>query len=387
MTTLVSIDTTPNPNSLKLNVGEAWASSATYTRGNMASAPQVIQKLLQIDGIESVFASATFLTLNRHPKADWEVLLKAVHSAFQADSESGNVTPPTPTLPLNGRGDSNHLEEAKITLSNNGQVQVLVQTFRDIPIQVKVSQGINEKRVGLPERFGSLARELQKHCGADYLKERHWADYGFRYGTLEEVAQEIITEIESLLDENTLRQRGMDILGTVVGTADIKPAHTEQPAWHERLKSIQETEASEKTQAFFIEALNDNQAQIRRWAAAKLAGIKTAESVAALSRSVLNDANVGVRRTAGDSLSDIGDAAAEATMCQALGDSNKLVRWRAARFLAELGTEAALPALEKAKNDSEYEVRMEIEAAIRHIQEGSGVVTLPVWKQMAENQF
>jgi len=366
MTTLISIDTTPNPNSLKLNVDETWANTATYTRSNTTSAPQVVQKLLQIDGIESVFASATFLTLNRHPKADWELLLKAVHSAFQTDSEieKGNTTP-----------------------ENNGQVQVLVQTFRNIPIQVKVSQGINEKRVGLPERFGSMARELQKHCAADYLKERHWADYGIRYGTLEEVAQEISAEIESLLDESTLRQRGIEILGTVVGAADIKPAHTEQPAWHERLKSIQETEASEETQPFFIEALNDAQAQIRRWAAAKLAGVKTAESVAALSLSVLNDANVGVRRTAGDSLSDIGDAAAEKTMCQALGDSNKLVRWRAARFLAELGTEAALPTLEKAKDDSEYEVRMEIEAAIQHIHEGSGTATLPVWKQMAENQF
>jgi Virulence factor/Scaffold protein Nfu/NifU N terminal/HEAT repeats len=363
MTTLVSIDTTPNPNSLKLNIGEAWPQSATYTTDNEATAPKIVQTLLHIEGIESIFASANFLTLNRHPKADWEVILKAVHAAFD-ENESKSESP-----------------------ENSSQVQVWVQTFREIPIQVKVTQGIHEKRVGLPERFGSLARELQKHCGADYLKERHWADYGSRYGSVEEIAQEISDEIESLHDEATLQQRAMAILGESPATNAIQTASevTEHPAWHARLKTIQETIASEETASFLMEALQDEQPQIRRWAAAKLAGIKTSESVKALSESLLNDPNVGVRRTAGDSLSDIADVSAQEAICQALQDKNKLVRWRAARFLAEVGTELALPSLDNAKNDAEYEVRMEIEAAIRHIQEGASA-TLPVWKLMAQNQ-
>jgi len=97
----------------------------------------------------------------------------------------------------------------------------------------------------------------------------------------------------------------------------------------------------------------------------------------------LNDPNVGVRRTAGDSLSDIADVAAQDAVCQALGDSNKLVRWRAARFLAEIGTSEALQALEKAQDDAEFEVRLEVQAAIQRIRAG-GEGALPVWKQMSQ---
>ena len=52
-----------------------------------------------------------------------------------------------------------------------------------------------------------------------------------------------------------------------------------------------------------------------------------------------------MRRTAGDALSDIGDPAAQPSMCQALKDSNKLVRWRAARFLFDVPFVGSLPVL------------------------------------------
>ena len=86
-----------------------------------------------------------------------------------------------------------------------GQAQVLVQTFRDIPIQVKVTDGVNEERVGLPERFGHAARELQAHFGADYLKERHWADRGVRYGTLAEgrIADLVLWDKDTLTPQAT----------------------------------------------------------------------------------------------------------------------------------------------------------------------------------------
>jgi HEAT repeat protein len=158
----------------------------------------------------------------------------------------------------------------------------------------------------------------------------------------------------------------------------------DSPDWHERFQAIQQLKASEESLPLLIQALQDEKTQIRRWAAARLAGVKSAQSVEALSQALLNDPNVGVRRTAGDSLSDIGDIAAQGAICQALSDQNKLVRWRAARFLAETGTQASLPYLEKAKEDPEYEVRLEVEAAISHIREGSKAA-LPVWKLMSKD--
>jgi hypothetical protein len=372
MTMLISIDTTPNPNSMKLNLSDTLPQSGTFTLGNEAASPEVVQQLLRIDGVQSIFVSACFLTINRDPRIDWEAILQAARSVFTNNDEQ------TPS------------EEQAHSTDTYGQIQVLVQIFRNIPIQIKVTDGKTEKRVGLPARFGELARELQEHFRADYLKERHWSDYGVRYGILDDVAQEVAEEIEALLDVDTLDQRKLLAISNSASQTKIKiqapqPQRSQntEPDWHERFRAVQEIEASEETFSFLLEALWDSQPQVRRWAAAKLAAIKTPQSVEALSQCLLSDSNVGVRRTAGDSLSDIGDVAAQEVMCKALDDKNKLVRWRAARFLAEVGTEAALPSLEAVKNDLEYEVRLEVEAAIQHIREGSKA-SLPVWKLMSQ---
>ena len=56
-----------------------------------------------------------------------------------------------------------------------------------------------------------------------------------------------------------------------------------------------------------------------------------------------------MRRTAGDALSDLGDARAVPHAIAALEDGASLVRWRAARILGELGETAAVaPALSQA---------------------------------------
>jgi HEAT repeat protein len=101
---------------------------------------------------------------------------------------------------------------------------------------------------------------------------------------------------------------------------------------------------------------------------------------------LLNDDSVGVRRTAGDALSDLGDASAQGAVCKALGDANKLVRWRAARFLAELGDENAVPFLQGASEDSEFEVRLEIQAALARIA-GGKEGSVPAWKRILGTDY
>jgi len=95
----------------------------------------------------------------------------------------------------------------------------------------------------------------------------------------------------------------------------------------------------------------------------------------------LKDRSAIVRRTAGDTLSDIGDPAAISPMCEALKDENKLVRWRAARFLYEIGDETALPALRDAADDPEFEVRLQVQMAIKRIESGEAAAGT-VWQQM-----
>jgi hypothetical protein len=369
MTTLVSVETTPNPNSMKLNLDVPLGVTGTFTPENQTSSPDVIQQLLNIEGIQSVFVSACFLALNRDPRVDWQPIINAAQCIFAGTDNMGA-----------------DLQKRHTTDENQEQVQVLVQTFRGIPIQVKVTDGITEKRLGLPSRFGDTARELQAHFGADYLKERYWAEWGIRYGTLAEVAEDIVTEIESVMDASTLERQKMLAMDNILAPqaiVELKPLSLDSLDWHERLRIVQHLEASEESLSLLLQALQDEKPQIRRWAAAKLGSIQNTQSVEALSEALLNDPNVGVRRTAGDSLSDIGNILAQGAVCKALNDSNKLVRWRAARFLAEVGTDTALPYLEKAQNDLEYEIRLEVEAAINHIREGSKAAG-PVWKLMSQ---
>ncbi|WP_373533049.1 virulence factor [Vampirovibrio sp.] len=376
MTTLVSIETTPNPNSMKLNLSEALELLGTFSAENMDQCPVLIQQLLLIPGVAGIFATTNFLTLNRDPRLDWQPILEAVRNIFAGESPESEVI------------------QQRVSAEQQGQVQVWVQTFRKIPLQIKVTDGVTEERAGLSERFGATARELQGHFAADYLKERFWADWGTRYGALNEVAHEVAEEIESLWSDTRLRREKELALGYTTAKnknqahTDAKEATSQRlssPDWQERFQAVQEMEATEETLSLLVQALQDEKPQIRRWIAAKLAGVKTAESVKALSEALLNDPNVGVRRTAGDSLSDIGDISAQGAICKALEDPNKLVRWRAARFLAEVGNEEALPSLEKTKQDPEYEVRLEVEAAIHHIEEGSKAA-MPVWKLMAQGK-
>merc|ERR1719281_2130475 len=57
-----------------------------------------------------------------------------------------------------------------------------------------------------------------------------------------------------------------------------------------------------------------------------------------------NEKTAGLRRTAGDALSDLGDERATPIAIGALADRSKLVRWRAARILGELGDGTAVVA-------------------------------------------
>ncbi len=57
-----SIQTTPNPNCMKLNLDEQIsAKPVTLTEGNeIANVPQVARQLLLIDGIRSIFLTSDF---------------------------------------------------------------------------------------------------------------------------------------------------------------------------------------------------------------------------------------------------------------------------------------------------------------------------------------
>jgi hypothetical protein len=369
---LRSIETTPNPNSMKLNLEQPVGKAVTYSAESREDCPEVIGKLIDIDGIKSVFVCGDFLTLNKDPRADWRLILDAATRILGEDGSSAIAS-----------------VEQRQGAEKHEQVQVLVQTFRGIPIQIKVVDPEGEKRISLPARFNEAAMLVQEKTGADYLKERYWADWGVRYGSRDVVAAEVADEINGTIDEPSFDR----IKHAALGEASKPLLRANNPEfqadlrsedWHKRLRAIQELGTTDDALPYLIEALSDSNSQVRRFAAAALGATGNAAAVAPLCKAFTQDSHVGVRRTAGDALSDLGDCSAQAAACTALADPSRIVRWRAARILFELGTAEAIPFLEKLQEDPEFEVRLEIAAACQRIGEG-GQTSSPAWKKMIDN--
>ena len=220
---LISIETTPNPNSMKLNLDESVGKTVTYTQEQRVGCSQDVAGLLDIEGVKSVFVCNDFITLNRDPRADWKHILDAATKIFGGADSGGKVA-----------------AEQRQAAEKLGQVSVTVQTFRGIPIQVKATDGEVEKRIALHARFNEAAQLVQAESGADYLKERHWADRGIRYGSLEDIAAEVTEEIQGTIDAKELDRLVAQALGrflevVVPRSLDGLKEDLESDQWHRRL--------------------------------------------------------------------------------------------------------------------------------------------------------
>lgn len=366
---------------MKVNFDRPLGSSRTYSQGE--EAPDFVTRLLALGGVKSVFVCADFVTLNKETRADWKVILKECAALFESsavDSNSADTGLNPPTAPE---------KVVAIKQTPVGENQVLVQTFKGIPLQIKVVDAAGEARLSLGEIYNQAAQQIQKSGSFDYLKERYWADHGVRYGDRDIVAAEVLSELQGIFGIAEINAALADFLSAAgADSVDIDAPIASATAsgdlkdWQMRLKDIHTLSQSGGDTAVFVNALKDENAQVRRLAAAALGASADRTAVKPLCETLLNDSSIAVRRTAGDALSDLGDSAVESAMCQALADPSKLVRWRAARFLNENGSITALSYLKAASDDSEFEVKLEVEAAIERIEAG-GETVLPAWKRIA----
>ncbi|PSO48306.1 MAG: PBS lyase [Cyanobacteria bacterium SW_9_44_58] len=393
---LSSLETTPNPHCMKLNLDEAIAdkpltlkpretSQQAPSAIERSSVPEAIAQLVDIDGVREAFLSSNFVALIRQSQADWEPILsqaaKILGVADNADTELLSQSQP----------DTSSEEESS---KNLGEVELAVLYFRGIPTQVRAIGEDAQKRVAMPDRFNEAMQRVVEATGANYVMERHWEPYASRYGEPEEVANMVAEEVASLIDEADLQEIEKKAKeGNQTETATQQTTETaallEQlkysDHWKDRLKAIQKLEINDETFPAVVDALNDNRSTIRRWASALLGASETSQAVEPLSQAVLHDPSVIVRRTAGDSLSDLGDPQGIPTMCQALQDPSKLMRWRAARFLYETGDDSAIAPLETAKDqEGEFDVRLEMSAALDRISRGEER-QLPMWMRLSQS--
>ncbi|MFC0470226.1 conserved virulence factor C family protein [Halalkalibacter kiskunsagensis] len=370
---ITSIEPTPSPNTMKLTLSESLGESSrnNYTEKNKLEAPTYIQALFDIDGVKGVYHVADFIAIDRHPKVDWKSILPQVRSVFGED--------------VGTQADDNNKGNEHF-----GEVNVFVQTFKGIPMQLKVTDGEQEQREGLPERFAQAIANAQKPDD-NVVMERKWIEKGVRYGELDVVAKEVTDELLAAYSDERLK----GLVAMANGAQDIQVEWRERfidvtlemldrTDWRERYAVLERMDPKEKDIPVLEKALNDEKASIRRLATVYFGMIETKEVLPSLYKA-LKDSSVTVRRTAGDCLSDLGNEDAIPAMIEALKDKNKLVRWRAAMFLYEVGDERAIDPLKQAENDPEFEVALQVKMALERI-EGGEVAKGSVWKQMTESR-
>jgi hypothetical protein len=370
---ILSIEPTPSPNTMKINLNEElpMGKSNNYKKGSIAGAPEIIVNILDIEGVKGVYHVADFLAVERNAKYDWKAILPEVRKAFGQEAEE------------TGEGTSKINEHF-------GEIKVQIQVYKGIPMQVKLTDGTEEKRFGLPDQFVKSVGQVQSPDD-NIVMVRRWKELGVRYGEFEQVGNEVVEELmaaypsERLQELVTIAQNPAHEAQSKTAKKKIRitEADLDHPDWRIRYQLLEQMEDPRVADLPMLEkALNDEKASIRRLATVYLGMIEEKEALPLLYKA-LKDKTVTVRRTAGDCLSDLGPPEAMDEMMTALKDSSKLVRWRAAMFLYEVGDERALPALKEAENDSEFEVSMQVKLAIARIELGEEAKG-SVWKQMTE---
>lgn len=373
MLKIKAIEPTPSPNTMKIILDQElpMGKSHNYKKETSTEAPPVIQAILQIEGIKGVYHVADFLAVERNAKFDWKVLLPQVRQSFGEAAGESNET-------------ENQVNE------HFGEIKVEVQMFKDIPLQVKLTDGTTEKRFGMPEYF-LKAREKAQLPDENYILLRKWADQGVRYGDFDQIGQDVVEELiaaypqerlEALV-ESAQQKDSITKAKPILTRKKVTLEALTNPDWQVRYQLLEQMDDPELEDLPVLEkALADEKPSIRRLATVYLGMIKD-RAVLPLLFKALKDKTVTVRRTAGDCLSDLGFPEAADEMISALKDPSKLVRWRAAMFLYEEGDEKALSSLRAAENDPEFEVSLQIKMAIERI-EGGEEAKGSVWKQMTE---
>lgn len=368
---IITIEPTPSPNSMKivLDTELPMGTSYNYKKDDAATAPQPMADLLSIKGIRGIYHVMDFMAIERVGNVAWESILAEIQSVINQETTDGQAN-------IEEKNDDRY-----------GEVYVHVQTYKEIPLQVKVFDSESEERFGLSERFLKAMDEVHGAEVENYILLRKWADYGIRYGEKAEIGKMVLQEIEAAYPDVRLAEI---IQASKEGKQDtiqrgrkitLKEFDVEE--WETRFQYLDQMPDPDLSDLPLLEfALNDEKMSIRRLATVYLGMIED-EAVIPYVEKALKDKSWAVRRTAGDCLSDLGFVGFEDAAIELLKDRNKLVRWRAAMFLYETGTEKALPALKEAEDDPEFEVKLQIRMAISRISDGQEAQG-SIWKQMTE---
>ncbi|AXI07911.1 virulence factor [Oceanobacillus zhaokaii] len=373
---IVSIEPTPSPHSMKINVNEALPAGENFNYkhdDDLVNAPDYVKSLFEVEGVKNFYRVVDFIALARNPKISWEEILPAVRKILGSEEDEESLI----------------MQAVHKTNDAFGEIKIFIQYFRDIPMQIKLEDGSEEKRLGLPERFTNAILAASP-SSPNVILDRKWVEQHPRYGSMEEISNDVVEEISASYDQERL-DKLVELAFKAGDSAEIKEVRKKNQVsveeldnsdWKVRFAALDRLIPSYEDLPLLEKALDDEKASIRRLATAYLGMIEEPEVLPYLYKA-LNDKAINVRRTAGDCISDLGFKEAMPQMIATLKDPSRIVRWRAAMFLYEVGDGSAIPALEAANDDPEFEVRMQIKMALERIKGGEDAKG-SVWHQMTQ---
>jgi len=365
-----AIEPTPSPNTMKIILNEdlPMGKSHNYKKDSKDKAPEMIQQILEIEGVKGVYHVADFLAVERNAKFDWREILPLVRKAF-------------------GQDEGDESTKGQEMVEHFGEIKAQVHMYKGVPVQIKLTDGMEEKRYALPENFAKAALEVQGP-NDNLVMVRRWKDFGVRYGDMDQIGSDMKEELMAAypperLEEIVNQAKNPDKPAAGKQRKKVSLDDFNDPDWRKRYQLLEQIpDPTVEDLPLFEKALNDEKASIRRLATVYLGMIEDKKALPYLYKA-LKDKSVTVRRTAGDCLSDLGHPEAMEAMMEALKDASKLVRWRAAMYLYEVGDERVLPTLKAAEQDPEFEVSLQVKLAIARIEHGEEAKG-SVWKQMTE---
>jgi hypothetical protein len=129
---LVSLETTPNPSCMKLNLDEQIVDKpvSLFSGKSLDHVPQAVLKLLEIEGVKEAFLAPNFITLTRKGQSDWQLILSEAARMLGVAEKADLALLDRPTDP-----DASPKAE---TGNKLGFVEIAVLVFRGIPTQVRV---------------------------------------------------------------------------------------------------------------------------------------------------------------------------------------------------------------------------------------------------------
>ena len=128
----INAEITPNPNTLKFNVGRTLieAGSLNFPDKEKAKGVLLAESLFNIDNVLGVMIGGDFVTVTKRPESNWQVLVQPIIEKLKALLSSGQPLVPTDTAAA--AATSGHA-------GGNGEIERKIREILDAEIRPAVA--------------------------------------------------------------------------------------------------------------------------------------------------------------------------------------------------------------------------------------------------------